>query len=274
MATYQTPITVQLADTGLTVLATLADPDDPTAPHSDADYVDMGGFTETGPVKDSGGDIVAYEYSQHGLTLPSGARSSLLIHTGTVTGHATFALARADDLVELGRLPIDPQDLETATVVKNALTTQDAQQIAAALAGGTYTIHRGDTVTLNFADLGDISDRAELWFCGKYCRDKDDDDAAAILVGETAGLVRINRATPASGQTASITITDAAAGTGYVTVPAATSKSLNPISRGDWDIQVLRSDGTVETLTENGRNADPAQYFKITGDVTRRTSSS
>lgn len=270
MTTYQTPAVVQLASSGHTLLATLADPDNPHAPHGTADYVDMGGWTETGPVKDPDGTVVAYEYAHHGLTLPAGVRSSLLLHLGTADA-ADFATARGAGMIELGRFPIDPQQLETSRVVRDNLTTPDVSAIADALVGGTYTIHRGDTVTLAFSGLGDISDRDTLWFTGKYRRS--DADAAAAFQASEAGLLTVAGRDPkaADGESATLTITDAAAGDGQLVLSAAATAALLPASKADWGIKVLRTDGTLETLAENDRDADPAEYLKITLEVTRRT---
>lgn len=155
--------------------------------------------------------------------------------------------------------------LLTATDVWSAATrtlTQTAAQLAAVLTGSAIVIQRGDSFSLSLTGLGSLANLSKLWFTAK--QDRSDADASAIIqIEKTAGLVYLNAAgasTPAHG---TITVNDATSGNITVMLDKAETASLAEIT-GDYDVQMLRNDGTVLTLTEGA--------FLVTSDITRAVS--
>lgn len=109
----------------------------------------------------------------------------------------------------------------------------------------TITRRRGDTWSISITGLGSLIGRDELWWTIK--RSRDDSDAGAIYQA-TEGL--------------GITVDDAAAGNITLRLSAAVT-ALIPPRTYYYDVQLLLSDGTVQTLAE-GR-------FEVLADVTRAT---
>jgi len=133
-----------------------------------------------------------------------------------------------------------------------------AVSIAAAMASGVVTIKRGDSLSLEITDLGDISTRTNLWFTVK--RDLSDIDTEAIIqIDENTGLLYLNGAAGTAGNGV-ITVDDAVAGDITITLQEADTDDLVPAIGLHYDVQVLDG-GDVTTLTEGPCN--------ITGDVTR-----
>jgi len=128
--------------------------------------------------------------------------------------------------------------------------------------GDDLSLQRGDTWSILFYRLGDISGRDKLWFTLKD--DKGDADTAALVeIEESAGLEIINGAaadTPANG---SITVTNAALGDVTVALEAVESAKLADVGNLFYDIQMY-DDPTVTTMVR-GRAV-------LMGDVTRETS--
>lgn len=139
--------------------------------------------------------------------------------------------------------------------------TQTAAEVTAILSGSTLTIHRGDTATISFTSLGDISGRTKLWFTIKAGAG-DADTAALIEIEETAGLVYINGTAATTAANGSITVTDANAGDLTVVIAAAETAKLVAQSGLVYDVQVLAT--TVSTLTSGSA--------VVSADVTRATS--
>lgn len=139
--------------------------------------------------------------------------------------------------------------------------TQSAASVAAAVSGTDLSIHRGDSLSASFTDLGDISGRTKLWFTIKAMR-RDADTAAIIQIEETAGLVYINAAAAGTSANGSITVDDAVAGDITVTLDEVETAKLSPDALV-YDIQVLDG-GNITTLT--------AAAATVTADVTRATS--
>jgi hypothetical protein len=154
-----------------------------------------------------------------------------------------------------------PEDFWTYS--RRTLTTP-AAAIAATQLGSAITLYRGDSESLAFTDLGDLTDATELWLTAKDARRLDDTDTDAILqITLTGGLTIVAGSTPTTGQTASITITDTAAGNLTIAISAAATAILDAVSTGQYDIQALFSSGLVTTLTTG--------TFKVSRDVTRAT---
>ena len=145
--------------------------------------------------------------------------------------------------------------------------TQSAASIVSAVAGSIITIVRGDTFSGSLTGLGDISNYTKLWFSVK--RDRADTDARAIVqivltnpAAGTDGLLYLNGASATAAQ-GSITVDDAAAGDITITIDEVATAQLAD-QACMYDVQVLRSTGAVNTLTE--------AECDINADVTRATS--
>jgi hypothetical protein len=136
--------------------------------------------------------------------------------------------------------------------------TQSATAIAAAVAGGTVTIHRGDSLSVSITGLGDISTRTKLWFTVKRSP-ADADTASIIQIEETAGLVYLNGAT-GTAILGDIAVDDAVAGDITITLDETATDDLVPQSGLYYDIQ-MKTATTIETLSAGPCN--------ITADITR-----
>jgi len=140
--------------------------------------------------------------------------------------------------------------------------TQTAAQIRDALSGDRLTIHRGDDWSQSLTGLGSLAGRTELWFTVKQA-EAHSDLSSYILITESEGLIRLNRAaagTPANG---SVTVDDETAGTITIVLAAVETAKLPVGKQMIYDVQVL-SGGNIETLTESS--------LRVTADVTRATS--
>jgi hypothetical protein len=121
------------------------------------------------------------------------------------------------------------------------------------------TIRRGDTGTVAFTGLGNLTGRTKLWFTAKSSS-LVGDEKAILQVTEADGLLVLNSA-PAEDETlAAITVTDAAAGDLAVTIAAEATTELVAISRLRYDVQVLLPSG-VFTLAEG--------LLVVSDDITR-----
>jgi hypothetical protein len=148
----------------------------------------------------------------------------------------------------------------TATAVWTYVSrtlTQTAAQIVATLSGTTLTIHRGDTLSISFTGLGNISTRTKLWFTLKNKFD-DNDSQALIQIEETAGLMWINGVAGTSNL-GSFVVTDAVTGAATLTLSASETAKLPMGGNKKYDVQKAVN-STITTLTEGSAN--------IVGDVT------
>jgi hypothetical protein len=127
-------------------------------------------------------------------------------------------------------------------------------------AGGKVTIHRGDSMSVSFTGLGDISGRSKLWFTVKSDK-ADADTAAIIMIEETAGLLYLNGAAAANAALGDITVTNAVTGAITVVLDETMADDLVPATGLRYDVQMLTAAGAVSTLTED--------VAVITADVSR-----
>ena len=128
--------------------------------------------------------------------------------------------------------------------------------------GDDLDLQRGDTWSITFYRLGDISGRDKLWFTLKD--DKDDTDATAwVQIEESAGLEYIAGAVAGTSANGSIAVTNAVLGNLTVTLAAVESAKLADVGNLFYDIQMY-DDPAVTTLVR-GRAV-------MMGDVTRDTS--
>lgn len=131
--------------------------------------------------------------------------------------------------------------------------TQPSAQIATILAGTTVTIHRGDTVTISFTGLGDISDYDTIYFTIKQKTSDPADAAARVQVSlgtgtASDGLLILNGDDDVTSTDASITISDSTNGDLDVVLNPNMTQDLVPSSNYTYDIQMVKSDETVSTL--------------------------
>jgi len=136
--------------------------------------------------------------------------------------------------------------------------TQSATAIASAVAGGTVTIHRGDSLSASITGLGDVTGYTNIWFTVKRNR-ADADTASIIQIDTTTGLLYLNGAAGTAAQGA-IAVDDASAGDITITLAEQSTDDLTPESGLYYDVQVLNG-GDVSTLSAGPCN--------ITADVTR-----
>jgi hypothetical protein len=178
--------------------------------------------------------------------------------TVTIDSAADFTLGADDSVKVLACAPT----LAAMWGAASRTLTQSAAAVAAAVAGTTLTVQRGDTLSASFTGLGNITARTKLWITGK--KDRSHPDTAAVFkIEETVGLQVIVGAaavTPANG---SIVVTNATTGALTVTLAAVESAKLDEMIGGHYDIQMLTASG-VSTLTD--------ATLVVTQDVTRATS--
>lgn len=189
---------------------------------------------------------------------PEGTAGALLRTRSKQTDVETL-LAR---LSEVRAAKLDEVSTLTQADVRSALLTMGVASVTAAISGNTIELYRGDSYTIPFQNLGDLTSRTNLWFTAK-AKASDTDAAALVQIAETGDLLVLNgSATLPTGATASIVVDDEAAGTGRILVSAAAMAVLAPVSDGRWDLQWRAASGDVATP---GRGT-----FKVLADITRR----
>lgn len=114
--------------------------------------------------------------------------------------------------------------------------------------GETLVIQRGDTYIKTIDWLGDLTDRAKIWFTVK----SDTallDNQATIMLTDVGGLLIVNGVAwtvPADG---TLTVVNAAAGIVTIALKPAVTKLLE--RRGMYyDLQKVTAAGVVKTLTQ------------------------
>jgi len=164
-------------------------------------------------------------------------------------------------VLPVGRTIVDSMSADAAEDVWThtpRTLTQSATSIASAVAGGTVTIHRGDSLSASITGLGDISARTKLWFTVKR-NPADVDTASIIQIEETAGLVYLNGAAGVA-LSGDITVDDAVAGDITITMDETATDDLVPKTGYYYDIQMLTATD-VTTLSAGPCN--------VTADITR-----
>lgn len=188
-----------------------------------------------------------------------GELADLPIRTRSKQTDVETLLAR---LSEVRAAKLDEVSTLTQADVRSALLTMGVASVTAAISGNTIELYRGDSYTIPFQNLGDLTSRTNLWFTAK-AKASDTDAAALVQIAETGDLLVLNgSATLPTGATASIVVDDEAAGTGRILVSAAAMAVLAPVSDGRWDLQWRAASGDVATP---GRGT-----FKVLADITRR----
>jgi len=139
--------------------------------------------------------------------------------------------------------------------------TQSAAAVTAALAGSTVTILRGDTVSIAFTALGNVTGYQAVWFTVKASPGVEADADSLIMAKTATGLVYLNGAAATTAGDASVTVTDATTGAVTVLLKAAATAALTPQAGLAYDVQWKDATGQIFTLTTGTAN--------ITADTTR-----
>lgn len=154
---------------------------------------------------------------------------------------------------------VDVLDAAAVWAYATRTLTQTAAAVAAALAGSTINIRRGDTLTVSITGLGDLTARTKLWIAGKADRGHPD-TAAVFVIEETADLQVINGSTATTPTNGTLTVTDAVAGNLTIVLAGVETAKLAELTGGVYDVQILEAAGP-RTLTDGTLN--------VTLDVTR-----
>lgn len=196
-----------------------------------------------------------YKWSVTLPALTAGQRVDMYI-TATIATIATagvVASEQADDLTGIATsVWANPQ----------RTLTQSAAAVAAVLAGSDITIQRGDTVTISFTGLGDLSIYTKIWMTCKS-RISHLDTQAVFQVEKTDNLLYLNGLPAPTATDGTLTVVDETAGAITVVLKPAVSAELIP-NTNKYDIQAMTAAGVVNTLKEGA--------LTIIGDVTRTIS--
>ena len=128
----------------------------------------------------------------------------------------------------------------------------------------TQTITRGDTMSLDINDLGNLTGYVSIDFTVKET--PNDTDANAIIrirlnaTGLSDGLLRFNKAAESDDTLGSITIDDLTDGDVTIALSATRTDELTPQRNLFYDIQMITAT-VVDTLL--------AARFTVQSDVTR-----
>ena len=138
--------------------------------------------------------------------------------------------------------------------------TQSAASVAAAVAGTTITIYRGDTMSASLTGLGSMASVSKLYFTVKF-KESDADSKSVIQIERTAGLMYIAGTAGTAGN-GTLTIDDSSAGNVTVTLTAAETAKLEKYAKYYYDVQIVRSTGTIVSTMTTGT-------FVVSEDYTR-----
>ncbi len=181
------------------------------------------------------------------------------------------AMTLADDAITAGKVAADAvTEIQSGLALETTLnavkaktdliTTGTVITVTSPVSGSTITAIRGDTLVAVLENIGALTGYSKVYFTVK--RDYADADTAAIIqIEKTAGLKYLNGAvgTPANG---SLTIDDEASGDITIALDETETAKLDP-GVYSYDVQVVRTAGTVSTLTEG--------TFTVAADITRAT---
>ena len=165
-------------------------------------------------------------------------------------GWTTETLAAIDVLIDAIKVKTD------------AFTTSSINYVSP-ISGSTITIWRGDTLSVDIANLGSLASYVTLDFTIKRSTYEADDDAIIRIrknaSGTGDGLLRLNGAAHSTGTDGSITITDAPTGDITIMLKAGVTDDLVP-GNYVYDVQLIGS-AEVSTLTTG--------TLVVSADVTR-----
>lgn len=209
-----------------------------------------------------------------GVSAPTAAAVADAVWDEALAGHLA-AGSTGEALSDAGGASASPADIADAVWDEAIAGHLGAGSTGAALntstgtglVGGIQVVTtlyalRGDSMTLNFAGLGNITGRDSLWFTVKQRRSHADADSM-IQIEETAGLMYIAGGVADTPLNGAIVVTDAGDGDLTVTL-APVEVAKMPVDRTlYYDVQVLES-GAVSTPATG--------TIVFTADVTRATS--
>ncbi len=154
------------------------------------------------------------------------------------------------------------EKVDAIKVKTDAFTTSSINYVSP-ISGSTITIWRGDTLSVDIADLGSLASYVSLDFTVKASEYQSDDDALIRIrknaSGLADGLLRLNKAAHTTGTDGSITITDAPTGDVTIMLKAGVTDDLVP-GTYVYDIQLIEA-AEVSTLTTGS--------LIVSADVTR-----
>jgi hypothetical protein len=191
--------------------------------------------------------LVALMTAIEGISAGSGASVAdilnALLASYTVSGSVGESLGRLDNI----------------QAKTDLITTGTTITIASPVSGSTITAQRGDTLSAALENIGALTNHSKLYFTVKWDA-ADADTAALIQIEHTAGLLYINGAAAVTAANGTLTVDDEA--TGDITIGlAAVEAAKLPLGSYSYDVQIVRSAGTVSTLTSGN--------FTVSADVTR-----
>lgn len=191
--------------------------------------------------------LVALMTAIEGISAGSGAIVAdilnALLASYTVSGSVGESLGRLDNI----------------QAKTDLITTGTTITIASPVSGSTITAQRGDTLSAALENIGALTNHSKLYFTVKWDA-ADADTAALIQIEHTAGLLYINGAAAVTAANGTLTVDDEA--TGDITIGlAAVEAAKLPLGSYSYDVQIVRSAGTVSTLTSGN--------FTVSADVTR-----
>lgn len=174
---------------------------------------------------------------------------------GTYTGATTLDSDSVTGVSEL--------DAQTVWEYSPRTLTQSVASVTSAVAGGTITITRGDTLSVEITGIGALTDYVSIdWSVKIDLMDSDDDAILRVRLNASGlddGLLRVNGAEAANPADGSITIDDILTGAITIAVEATITDDL-VIDDLYYDIQLIKA-ASVTTLS-----IGPAT---IVADVTR-----
>jgi hypothetical protein len=221
----------------------------------------------------SGADPVDLVYQVVKQNRRTASMDLVLAKTTNLTGLNDIL---ATDVVSSGPITTNAGAVTTVTTVTNLTSlsasaiwsygsrtlTQSTTSIINALTGtgGKVTARRGDSLSLAFTGLGDISSRSSLWFTAKKHK-SDTDTQAQLMISSGSGLMYLNGGAPNAASNGAIAVNDSASGNITITLAATETKNMAIYPSYFYDVQMLSTSGSVYTLAEN--------FMEVTDDVTR-----
>jgi hypothetical protein len=192
------------------------------------------------------------------------AGSGTYIWAGTIPDSHRGYITFSDGATFKAAVSVNPEEAENTDVKTSTRTSSSATWAvltSSGLSSDNISAVRGDSWSIDFTNLGDISSRTKLWFTLKS--DPEGADSTALVqIEETAGLLYLDGAAGTAGQ-GDITVSDAAAGDISVILAAVASAQVDPGIHYTYDVQMLA--GTTVTTMASGK-------FEVTTDRTRATS--
>lgn len=130
----------------------------------------------------------------------------------------------------------------------NRRLTQALQDLAQELAMAAISIRRGDSITLEFTGLGNLENADNIWFTVKDRFGDPVDTLAQLQVSLVDGLLHLNGSSEVTAEDGTIVVDDPISGDLSITLEPSSSALLVPGSGYEYDLQVVRTTGAINTL--------------------------